>query len=145
MFSKNAADLADKTSRITYHVKLIHLLAACCENSNESTARKIRILVPLTFAAAVILHADTPTKIRTAYYRIVDSLYVEPVAVQPSLAFDIYARFVGTNPAGDVHEAHLKVPTCPNFHVSRCHATACYRLLTVLYTCSRWAVCCKNL
>jgi hypothetical protein len=94
-----AADLDDPFSRATYHTKMIHLLAACCEGSNEITSRKLRNVVPLDFAADIIAEDEVPPQIRNAYLRIFDALYVTPIEFQPSLAFDFYINHMEKPPS----------------------------------------------
>ena len=80
----------DPESRLSYHVELMTLLAACVEGDNENCARKLRQRFPLNLLTTAIKSEELHDRVRAAYMLMCDTLYVSACASSPGLAKEFY-------------------------------------------------------
>eukprot|EP01047_Picozoa_sp_COSAG01_P005231 COSAG01_NODE_177_length_22954_cov_28.699554_13_plen_2463_part_00 len=80
----------DPESRLSYHIELLHLLAACVQDDNESCARKLRARFPINLLTSGVKSEELDDRVRVSYMLLCDALYVSPCATEPSLATEFF-------------------------------------------------------
>ena len=88
--TKSTFNHTNAESRLSYHIELLHTLAACVESENETCARKLRPRFPLSLLTTGIKSEELHDRVRAAYMLLCGALYVRPCVSEPGLAREFF-------------------------------------------------------
>ena len=87
-------DLQYPQRQLRAFIQLMHLLAACAEGNNKLTSRKLRTIMPLKGLVCAMRPPEDGrafnAHVVNAVQHFITAVYIAPIAVEPSLAKDMF-------------------------------------------------------